>query len=266
MSDRSNKFNKIAKPIIPTQSNFSVDVIIPFRNQYDKVIQLVEQLIRTVTYPIFNIVLVDDGSTNKFFTSSLSKIPNCKIIQNDSTLGFGASVNKAVMASKTDFVCVMHSDTQVVQKNFLWNLAKNLSNHKDKKVAAVSAVTNNPMSKDCKFLQRHEASNEPIEILASDQYLPLFCCMISKPVFMKVGKLPEFPFCWYEDRFFAKSIYANGYALAFDPSVFVFHTGGATVTELVNEGKKHLEIIKNNRNLYIKKLAELEMQVGKKVS
>jgi GT2 family glycosyltransferase len=266
MSDQSKKLNKIAKPLIPTTSNFYVDVIIPFRNQYDKVIGLVEQLTRSVTYPSFNIVLVDDGSQNKFFSQGLNRIKNCKIIKNDVSVGFGASVNKAVMESKTDFICIMHSDTQVMQKNFLWNLAKSLSNNKDKKLAAVSAVTNNPMSKDCLFLKKQEATADPVEFLAPDQYLPLFCCMISRPVFLKVGKLPEFPLCWYEDRFFAKALNSHGYTLAYDPSVYVGHLGGVTVADVVRENPKNLEVLKNNRNLYQKKLAESNFNNSKNFS
>jgi GT2 family glycosyltransferase len=257
MSNDERKNYKIAKPLIPTTSSFTVDLIIPFREQYALVVKLLEQLMRMITYPVYNIILVDDCSANKNFVNSLTKIKNVKVIQNETPIGFGASVNKAVNQSKTDFICVMHSDTEITQKNFLWILAKTLSEQKSQKVAAVSAVTDNPMSKECSFLQKVEASNEPLQILSENQHLPFFCIMFSKPVFVKLGGLSEFPYCWYEDKIFAKQIHLAGYRMAYDPSCFVKHVGGATVMHLINKDKSILETIKKNKILYQSKLQSM---------
>lgn len=259
MSNSEKKYDKVAKPVIPTKSSFTVDVIIPFRDEYQLVVKLLEQILRMVTYPVYNIVLVDDGSKNKNFINSLTKIKNLKIIQNEKPVGFAASVNKAVKESKTDFICVMHSDTEVLQKNFLWILAKTLSEQKNNKVAAVSAVTDNPMSKECLFLQKHECQNDPPQIIDANQYLPFFCIMLSRPVFLKVGSLPEFPYCWYEDKLFAKLLHLSGYRMAYDPSCFVKHIGGATIKQLINKDKSVLDVIKNNKNLYQMKLESLNI-------
>lgn len=254
-----DKSLKISKPIRNNELNYYVDIVVPFHGEYHLVIKLVESIIRLVRLPKYQIVLVDDGSRSPNIEQTFSKMEGVKVIRHEKPMGFAACVNMAVRASKTDFICVMHSDVEVTQPNALLNLSQALLNFKNEKVAFVSAKTNNPMSKECGFLKAGEPEAGSCEVLTADQYLPFYCTMFSRPVFMKLGGFYEFPYCWFEDKLLSKKCHAAGYRMAYDPQTFVKHHGGSTIKTLVNSDPTILDKIKANYANYQDELKLLKL-------
>jgi len=250
MSDQQQpKYTKVSKPLMPNQTDFHVDIIIPFKDQYEHLTKLIESILRFVRYPRYNIHLADDNSKNKTFLSSFEKVQGFHTHRFDEDMGFGKIINNVVAKTKSNIVCVMHSDTEVVEPAFLWNITKAMLELKNERVAQVSSVCENPMSKECNFLKKTKSEDIP-PIIIDDSYLPFFCTVFSKLVFQKLGGLPEHPYCWYEDMIFAQKLKKWGYKQAYAPNSFIKHAGGKTIKSLVNENPKILEKIKNNARLY----------------
>lgn len=255
-----NKFVKIAKPLSPTETSFSVDIIIPFHGEYHLVVRLVESILRLVKYPRYKIILVDDASKSPNIQQSFEKLQGIQVIRHDRQAGFAAAVNTGVRASESDFVCVLHSDVEVVEQNVFWNLARGLHNLKNEKVAFISATTENPMSKDCAFLRNTSSTADSPSIIDTEQYLPFFCTMFSRPVFIKLGGFFEFPYCWFEDKLIAKKCHAHGYRMAYHPGAHVRHNGGVTLKSLVNGDRSILDKIKSNYASYLNELKVLHLK------
>lgn len=264
MSQKSTKTYKYAKPLVSMESDFYVNIIIPFRQEYNLVLNLYENIVRFVKYPRYQITLVDDGSKNKTFLNAFEKIKSVSIIRNDKSIGFAASVNQAVEQSKTDFICVMHSDTVVVEQNYLWNLAKSLIDLKEQKVAFISSVTDNPMSKECAFLKKTSSTEDKPVIIGENEFLPFICTMFSKPVFDNIGGFYPFPNCWFEDKLLAKKINKTDYKMAYCPSSFVRHIGGSTIKSMISTDKSFVEKIKSNHAIYQSQLNSLDFFKNRK--
>lgn len=241
---------KIAKPVRITESNYHVNVVIPFCGQYHLVIRLVESILRLVRTPKYKITLVDDGSKSSNLQNSFTKIGGVTVLRNDKTLGFGASVNKAVKESDTDFVCVVHSDVILTSPNLFSSLAQCLIEMKNDKVAFVSARTNNPMSRDLPFLQATEAEAGSPVIIQTSQYLPFICTMFSRPVFQKLGGFFEFPHCWFEDKLLSMQCHSCGYRMAVDPASYVIHDGAMTIKSMAKQDSNFIDAIKANYATY----------------
>lgn len=232
-------------------SDFTVDVVIPFRDQGNKVGRLVESLLQKINKPKIRINLIDDGSKNKEFVTMFSKIPNLSFHQFDVSRGFGAAVNYGVKNAKSSVVCVMHSDVIVTEPNFLQNLCHDYFKLKDQKIATISSVTNNPMSEKLSVIKRMSSDDAPPQIF-TDAFSPFICTLVHKQIFELCGGLPEYPLCWYEGDAFGQKIKKINYRQAYSFRSFVQHEGGATIKNLLSEDPVKKLILKDNYENYKK--------------
>lgn len=230
-------------------SDFFVDIIIPFRDETAKLIDLVNSIFEKIRKPRCQIYLVDDASKNKKFLSNFSKIEGVHLIQFDRPVGFGACVNEAVKQTKSNVFCVMHSDTKVIEPNFLWNLCEDFYKLKNSNIATICSVTNNPMNKKLSFLQKEESCND-LPQLFKETNSPFICTLVNKQIFNILGGFPEYPLCWYEQELFGDKCRKADFKQGYSKKSFIFHSGGATITKLVNENGYNLEILKQNLMQY----------------
>lgn len=230
-------------------TDFFVDIIIPFRDENSRVIELLQSIFEKVKKPRCEIYLVDDASKNKSFITNFTKTTGVHLIQFDRPVGFGAAVNEGIRQSKSSVACVMHSDTKVVEPNFLWNLCNDFYKLRNENIATICSVTNNPMNSRLKFLQKNQSAELPPEKF-TDTNSPFICTLINKQIFNILGGLPEYPLCWYEHELFGDKCRKAGFSQFYSNSSFVYHEGGSTITKLVNENNSYMELLKNNLKVY----------------
>ena len=230
-------------------TDFFVDIVIPFRDQNAQVLELLQSIFEKVRNPRCQIYLVDDASKNKSFISSFSKTQDVHLIQFDKPVGFGAAVNEGVRQTKSSVVCIMHSDTKVIEPNFLWNLCDDFYKLRNENIASICSVTNNAMNSRLKFMQKNQSvSNAPEKFV--DTNSPFICTLINKQIFNILGGLPEYPLCWYEHELFGDKCKKAEFSQYYSNSSYIYHEGGSTITKLVNEKNSYMEILKNNLRVY----------------
>lgn len=232
-------------------NDISVDIVIPFRDGDAQLVDLVNSIFEKVRRPNVEIYLVDDGSQNQKFLNNFAKTAGIHLIQFDKSVGFGAAVNAGVSQCKNSIVCIMHSDTKVVEPNFLYNLCKDMMKLKDHKVASISSVSNNPMSKKLHFLKKSKSIDIDPEFF-DDINSPFFCTLVNKQIFELCKGFPEYPLCWYEQELLGDKFKKAGFRQAYSNRSYIYHKGGATITRLVNENKKNMDVLKSNYLKYEK--------------
>jgi GT2 family glycosyltransferase len=200
------------------------------------------------------VYLIDDNSKNKQICKPYEKVPWIKSIRFDEDKGFGFCVNHAVKQGEANICIVLHSDIFNLPSNFVKNLTAALIAGKNDNVALVSAYVDNPMPKSCLWTK---TPNKPdyskdYELLENDQWLPFMCVAFSKSAFSKAGGLASYPYCWFEDKLLSDKFKAFGYKMAMANKVHVRHKGGVTISKLINENPKILEIVKQNKLKYEK--------------
>jgi len=65
------------------------------------------------TYPNFEVVLVDNASTDGSVEFVRERFPGVRIIRNEENLGFAAGDNVAIRTTRGDYVATLNNDTQV---------------------------------------------------------------------------------------------------------------------------------------------------------
>jgi GT2 family glycosyltransferase len=65
------------------------------------------------TYPDFEVMLVDNGSTDGSVEWVAGHFPQVRVICNETNVGFAAGNNQAIRASQTEYVVTLNNDTRV---------------------------------------------------------------------------------------------------------------------------------------------------------
>lgn len=100
-------------------------VILHYQTTNDT-IKCVESILENVRFDSFNIIIVDNGSTNnsgQILREKYLNNYNIQIIESFENLGFAKGnnlgYNYAKYNTKSDFICLLNNDTYIEQENFI---------------------------------------------------------------------------------------------------------------------------------------------------
>lgn len=227
-----------------------IEIIIPFYNKHALVSRLMSNIFNTISSNKYLITLVDDGSSNKSFTSQIekAKIPGVRCLKQENK-GFGAAVNLAIknpFVKEIPYVMILHSDVLFDSKNCLLNLGAFLCENKDPNVKMVSPLTDNPVE-NFDFLKSKKGEFKENYILNKEEFLPLYCSLCHRELFNLVGLLDEHPYAGGEAKKFSKKMQQKGFKQAVCGNSWIHHEGKATL-KLFEKNHKIQKILRNNES------------------
>lgn len=107
-----------------------VSIIIPIHNGIELTRRCLDSL-QLVNYPNYEIVVVDDGSTDNSFRIISLNYPYVKLLRGDGNLWWSGANNlaiKFVLENGTDFILLINNDN-LVEPNFISELIKSHNTH-----------------------------------------------------------------------------------------------------------------------------------------
>lgn len=223
------------------------------------------------TFKDFEIILVDDGSTDeslKIIQEYEKKDRRIKILKNEVNLGASASRNKAIKNANGNFLVFLDNDTEV-KSNWLTELIKPMED--DKTIGGVQALLLDFKNRDliqtgggllipytawlAPFYQWRKYKDlkpklKPISIIAVSAALA-----IRKEVIEKVGGFDEKEAVYTEDLDFCWRIWITGYKIKLAPEAIVYHLSksvGARANMNASYRKIYYSLAKNSIRSIIK--------------
>lgn len=250
--------NYTARPINELSLfNASVDIVVPFCGQYDKVTELLESLFRLTRSNHYRVYVVDDFSSNPQFIKNIEhnsskraeKTRQPKVvftIRNQEQKGYVESCRIGYEAGESPYVCFLHSDCLIKDSGWLKSLGESLLKLKSQNVRVVSPMTNNHVNGD--DLQKGEPfKKEADRIIPDDSFLSLYCFMCHRELFKHTnGFLKGYLSGELTDQEFANRLKFFGFKQAVCGSSWIYHEGQATINELM----------RRNPNDYVKEKME----------
>lgn len=114
--EKNSKINlneKIKSPL--------VSIIIPTKNSPDLISRCILSIIKKTTYKNYEIIIIDNGSTNKLAIEFINSLPKdlVKIIIDSSDFNYSKLNNQAVRQAKGDYICLLNNDTEIIAPNWL---------------------------------------------------------------------------------------------------------------------------------------------------
>ncbi|WP_018150480.1 glycosyltransferase [Leeia oryzae] len=101
-----------------------VSIIIPNKDKHEFLAPCIETLMKVTQYPAFEVIIVDNQSTDPDTLSYYEEIEsrfanNVKVIQYDNPFNFSAQCNLGAESARGDFILFLNNDTEIVQANWL---------------------------------------------------------------------------------------------------------------------------------------------------
>lgn len=92
-----------------------VSVIVPNWNGRHHLARCLPSL-RAQTYCDFEVIVVDNGSTDDSVTWLAQKYPDVRVLRNPHNLGFAAANNQAILATESPYVVTLNNDTEAAKE------------------------------------------------------------------------------------------------------------------------------------------------------
>lgn len=218
-----------------------------------------ESIIRNTEYPNYEVVVVDNKSTDgtpaylRYMTAQYS---NIQIILNGENSGFARATNQGIARSTGDYIVLLNNDT-VVPPGWLTRLLRHL---RDPAIGMVGPVTNfvgNEAKVEAPYRTWGEMETFAAERawahcgeVADISMLAMFCVAFRRDTYELVGPLDEqFGIGMFEDDDYAQRVREKGYRVICATDVFVHHFGQAAFKKLIERGQ-YDELFDKNRRLY----------------
>ncbi|MCD6411316.1 MAG: glycosyltransferase family 2 protein, partial [Thermoplasmata archaeon] len=213
-----------------------VSVVIPTYNRKDKLIRLIDSILKS-NYPMekLEIIVVDDASTDGTYEEVRKKFPKVKIIRNEKELFLAGSRNVGIRNAKGEFVFLIDDDN-IIDKNCIPELIRTFkSNQKIGIVAPIMYYLKAPNRIWCSGIER-SMTTSLTKIIGRDkidngQYRSLIeskdfpnAFMVKREVVEEVGLFNEEIFSiHYDEADFGERVRGAGYKVVCNPKAKVWH-------------------------------------------
>lgn len=234
-----------------------VSIIILNWNGKEDTIECLESL-KNITYPNYEILMVDNGSTDGSVDCFRERYPEIEIIENGENLGFAEGNNVAVkkaVNNNADYVLLLNNDTKV-HKNFLTKLVNNIDKDSQTKIAQ-SKVLNFEGKIDnigmmCDMYGAtigKKVTDRNLNIYNTSFFYPSGACMLIKTDIIRDDLFDRKLFAYHEDVDLGWQARLQNYNIICVTNSICYHKGSAVFK---NSPQKSYFIWRNRLRVLIK--------------
>lgn len=196
-----------------------------------------------ISYPNYEMILVDNASTDDSVDFIRKNYPEVKIIKNKENLGFAEASNIGVKESKGEYLLFLNNDTKV-EPDFLDKLVLRIE--KDSTIGMCQSkllLMDDPKRLDAVgsyftpsgFLDHVGLGEE--DRGQYDQEREIFspkgaCMIIRRSLFERLGGFDKDFFAYFEESDLAWRVWLAGYRIVYVPQSVIYHRVGATTQNL----------------------------------
>ncbi|MDP3436143.1 MAG: glycosyltransferase family 2 protein [Bacteroidales bacterium] len=198
------------------------------------------QSLRSITYPNYEIIVVDNGSVENPDKLKES-FPEIYLVKTGENLGFAGGNNRGIRVSKGKYLMFLNNDTEVFP-GFLEPLVQLLED--DSTIGMVSPKIKYFRSPDIvqyagfTKMNPYTIRNSGIGYLQPDgpeydtisqtEYIHGAAMMVPRALVERVGQMPEIYFLYYEEYDWSEMFKRAGYKIYYHPGSTILHKESVT--------------------------------------
>ena len=218
-----------------------ISVIIVNYNGKELLQKCLESLFK-IDYNNFEVILVDNNSTDGSMEFVIKNHPNVIVVKLDSNKGFAEPNNIGAKIAKGEYLLFLNNDT-ITTTNFISEMIKVLE--KDEKIAICQSLLLKPdgnIDSSGDFIDKmgivynSKTKTDEIREISSARGA---CMLMRKKIFDKLGGFDEKFFFSFEDVDLGWRSWILGYKTVVVPQSIVYHSAGKTSSKLKSEAAFH---------------------------
>jgi GT2 family glycosyltransferase len=221
------------------------------------------QSIHHITYPRFEVIVIDNASTETGFEKLETEFPTVIFIKNPLNTGFAGGNNVGAAVAKGDFLLFLNNDTEV-EKGFLEPLINcMLSNERIGMVSPkikyfdtpdiiqyAGGTRINPLTSRGKFIGNKQIDSSIFSGSKSTQLIHGAAMMVSRKLLEAIGPMDEQYFLYYEELDWCERAKRAGFYLYFVGNSVVYHKESSSVGK---NSPLRIYYLTRNRLLFMRK-------------
>ncbi len=221
-----------------------VSIIIPFRDKVYYLAKCVKSILEKTAYPHYEIVLINNRSSQKStfsYLKTVSKKENIKIFSYDEEFHFGRLNNWAVEKVDSDYVLFLNNDIEVINNEWLTAMLEYAQLPEVGEVGAKLLYPNGKVQHAGITVGLGGAAAHPHRLL-DDEYgfqgwlvnprnvlaVTAACMMVKRDLFLKMGGFDTELDPAYQDVDFGIRLYEKGYWNVYTPYARLYHYESVT--------------------------------------
>lgn len=195
-----------------------ISLYIPCYNVEKTIAECIEAVIKQ-TYPVGEIIIVDDGSTDN--TVSIAERYNVQIIQHKANLGLAASRNTGILNSKNEYIASLDADC-IPHTDWLEKLIRNFSQANIAGIGGKLLEVKLDTLAD-RWRARHLIQNWGNKTITNPRQLFGNNTIFRKSCLLEIGLYNPIYKTNFEDYDISRRLMKNGYTLIYEPLAKVEH-------------------------------------------
>lgn len=237
-----------------------VSIIIPTKNNFELIKQCVDSIIEKTTYPNFEIVIVDTGSTDKRVFEYYEKLQKdnheVKVVEWTKPFNFSAACNFGVKHSKGEYLLFLNNDTEVISSGWIQGLLGHAQRPHVGMVGAQLQFPNGTIQHAGVVLSERDIAFHPfygheptlnianyifIANVRNTAAVTAACSMVSRKKFDEVGGFDTKLRVTYNDVDLCLKLLDKGYFNVYNASVRLFHYESMSVGKIQTSDRDQTE-------------------------
>ena len=222
----------------PSADQPRVSVVIPTLDHSDDVIRCIESIAAAGDQTSFEIVLVDDGSSEAH-AQRFSAIDGIRVVRHLKNAGFAGACTSGVDASRAEFILLLNNDTEVLP-GWLDALVAELDEHPAGGVAGAMIVRPDLRLQEAGGIvwsdgtaHQYGCGDSPLDSRYRTRrevdYCSGACLLVRRSVWERIGGFDErFSPAYYEDTDLCFAARALERATVYVPGSVIFHNEGSS--------------------------------------
>ncbi|HUU50463.1 MAG TPA: glycosyltransferase family 2 protein [Nitrospinota bacterium] len=233
-----------------------ISVVIPNWNGEDVIGDCLESL-RKQTFRNFEMIVVDNGSSDSSLDLIKTKYPEVKVISLSENKGFCIAVNTGIKYSQGEFIAILNNDTEVVT-NWLEELYMAFENHPEISFCSSKMLYHEQRDKINTVGIKIKRNGDSSSIGTGQPDGPRFekegevfgacagAAVYRKRLFDDIGLFDESFFAYLDDVDLSYRAQLSGHRCLFVPKAIVYHKKGYSLKR--HDSPNELEVLLNSRN------------------
>ncbi|MFH1456761.1 MAG: glycosyltransferase family 2 protein [Patescibacteria group bacterium] len=243
------------------ENNNKISIIIVNYNGQEFLSDCLESVLKS-DYPSYEVILVDNNSSDESVNIVKNKFPQIKIIINKKNLGFAKANNIGIKQVSGDAIFLLNNDT-IIHKDLVKILSNELFSSEqigmvgpkiyflekgkkpdNQKTIWFAGGKINWQKATSWHIAKNQDDNNYIDEKKEVDFITGCALMIKKEVINKIGLLDEKFFAYYEDADWCLRAKKAGYKIIYIPFGGVWHIKSATASRYIfNKNNKKIKII-----------------------